>query len=135
MPRKKVNKKEAKAKVQETTSEAEKPKLSELNQAHGKNEEKSQKVTLDQIWGDTGTSKYNTLDVGVYIDQLKQMNKSDLQSHATTVGIIPIDNRDLLQKRCVTEFPKYVSSFSVPKTNLNPIKLTKEAQQILSEGR
>ena len=133
MPRKKGNNKKSVAKKSETKTSIN--KLSELNQAHGKNEYESQKVTLDQIWGDTGSGKYKTLDVNVYTEQLSEMNKSDLQSHATTVGIIPIDNKELLKKRLIAEFQKHVSSFSVPKNNINPIKLTKEAKNILSEGR
>lgn len=133
MPRKKVNKKEEK---QETTAKNKVEKLSDLNQSHGKDDDfATQKVTLDQIWGDTGNGKYNTMDVGAYTDQLDDMNKADLQSHATTVGIIPIDNKDLLKKRLIAEFQKHVSAYSVPQNNVNPIKLTKEAKKILSEGR
>lgn len=133
MPRKKGNNKKSTAKQSEAKTN--KDKLSELNQVHGKNEYDTQKVTLDQIWGDSGNGKYKTLDVNVYTEQLSEMNKSDLQSHATTVGIIPIDNRELLTKRLIAEFQKHVSSYNMPKNNINPIKLTKEAKKILSEGR
>tara|TARA_R100000995_G_C3406588_1_gene87413 strand:+ start:187 stop:588 length:402 start_codon:yes stop_codon:yes gene_type:complete len=133
MPRKKGNKKTSQ---QEAAAKTSIEKLSDLNQVHGKNDDFStQKVTLDQIWGDNGTGKYKTLDVDVYTEQLDEMNKSDLQSHATRVGIIPIDNKDLLKKRLITEFQKHVSAYSVPQNNINPIKLTKEAKKILSEGR
>jgi L1 cell adhesion molecule like protein len=39
---------------------AKKSKLDSLSQTHGKVE--NRKVTLDQIWGDDGKSKYGTLD-------------------------------------------------------------------------
>ena len=48
--------------------------VKKLSQAHGKVEE-YQPTTLDQIWGDDGTSLYGTLDEVVYKDRLDQMNK------------------------------------------------------------
>ena len=60
-----------------------------LSQTHGK-VEKFEPTTLDQIWGDDGTDTYGTLNEKVYAPRLDEMNMSDLQAHASTVGIIPI---------------------------------------------
>ena len=60
--------------------------INELSQTHGKVEEYQPK-TLDQIWGDTGMSKYKTLEEDKYMDYLSDMNKSDLQNYAEEVGI------------------------------------------------
>ena len=62
-----------------STSKAKKTsKLQGLSQAHGKDETKEfQPTTLDQVWGDTGLWKYNTMNEDEYKDQLKQMSKAD----------------------------------------------------------
>ena len=111
-----------------------KKSIENLSQTHGKLEAKEYK-TLDQIWGEDGSSKYKTLDETEYRDYLNDLNKSDLQNHASKLGLIPIDDRDSLTKRLISEFKKYVSLFKIPKTNSNKINLTKEVKSILSEGR
>jgi len=69
-------------------------------------------------------------------DGLDEMNMSDLQAHASTVGIIPIDNRQMLRERLLREFRKHVSSYKKPvhqtdsATHVSP-----EVMKILSEGR
>lgn len=108
--------------------------LAELSQTHGKLENTEFK-TLDQIWGDDGSSKYKTLDEKEYKIYLNDLNKSDLQSHASKLGLIPIDDREALTKRLMSEFKKYVSLYKVPKTNLGKVNLNKEVKNILSEGR
>lgn len=108
--------------------------IKELSQTHGKLEEKEYR-TLDQVWGDTGTSKYRTLDEEEYVISLKQMNKSDLQAHASKFGLIPIDDREMLIKRLTKEFKKYASMYNMPKSNNSKINLTRKAKDILAEGR
>ena len=43
-----------------------KKSLSNVNQTHAKVEKKFEPTTLDQIWGDDGTSEYGTLDYENY---------------------------------------------------------------------
>jgi hypothetical protein len=129
MPRKKV-KKSTKA-----TASKKRVKLEDLSQAHGK-EEKFRPTTLDQVWGDTGHSKYSTLEESEYEDSLGEMNKSDLQTHATQVGIIPVDNRDMLTQRLVREFRNHVNSFRAPSESKQANRtMSKEVSRILAEGR
>lgn len=123
-----------KKKTNKKTERKRSKKITELSQAHGK-EEKFQPQTLDQIWGDEGNSKYKTLDVDVYKAQLADMSISDLQTHATQVGLIPIDNLEQLRKRLVSEFQKHVSMYKVPKINTRNKPVSKEAMDILSEGK
>jgi hypothetical protein len=111
-----------------------KKNIENLSQIHGKLEDKEYK-TLDQIWGDDGSSKYKTLDESEYKIYLSDLNKSDLQNHAAKLGLIPIDDRDSLTRRLISEFRKYVSLYKIPKTNSNKINLNKQAKNILSEGR
>jgi hypothetical protein len=111
-----------------------KRKIEELSQTHGKLENVQYK-SLDQIWGDTGLSKYKTTNLEEYINFINEMNKSDLQAHANKVGLVPIDNRDMLTKRLVAEFKKFVSTFNVPKTIDNSVNLDKKSKDVLSEGK
>lgn len=111
-----------------------KKQIQELSQTHGKLEDIEYK-SLDQIWGDTGLSRYNTTNLEEYINFIHDMNKSDLQAHANKVGLVPIDNRETLTKRLVAEFKKFTSTFNIPKTKDNTIKLNKETKNILSEGK
>lgn len=110
-------------------------KVDSLSQAHGK-EDKFEPTTLDQIWGDTGMSKYKTLNEEEYQQQLKEYSRADLQAHAVKIGLIPIDDPEQLRKRLLTEFRKYASVYKAPihaKKDKKP--LSKEAMKILNEGK
>lgn len=111
-----------------------KKKIEELSQTHGKLEDIQYK-SLDQIWGDTGLSKYKTTNIEEYKNFINEMNKSDLQAHANKIGLVPIDNREMLTKRLVAEFKKFISTFNVPKTTDNSVKLDKKSKDVLSEGK
>jgi len=124
-------KKKAKAKT--------KAKTKEIIQTHAMEEkEKFEKTTLDQIWGDEGLSKYNTVKEEEYLEQIKFMNRSDLHSHAISIGILPVDNRDILVARLTREFKKHILSYQKPKrkTSTTPkTKISARARRILSEGK
>jgi len=110
-----------------------KSKINSLHQAHGKVEKRP--LTLDQVWGDTGNSKYGTLDKEVYSQYLDSLNKSDLQSHASKIGLVPIDDRKALVARLNKEFQKHVTIYKPsPQVNRNNTT-SKVAKDILSEGR
>jgi hypothetical protein len=111
-----------------------KKKIEELSQTHGKLEN-TQYKSLDQIWGDTGLSKYKTTNLQDYTDYINEMNKSDLQAHANKIGLVPIDNREMLTKRLISEFKKFISSFNVPKSIDNSVDLDKKSKDVLSEGK
>ena len=109
--------------------------IKNLSQAHGK-EEKFEPTTLEQIWGDDGSTTYGTLNENQYANQLDDMNMSDLQTHASTVGIIPIDNRSTLRERLLRDFRKHVSSYKKPTHQTeSPRDVNPETIKILSEGR
>ena len=129
MPRKKASK--------TTTAKKASKKVDELNQTHGKVEESKDKkpTTLDQLWGDTGMSRYKTLDASQYEGYLKNLNKSDLQRHAAEMGIVPVDNREMLSNRLLKEFKRYVASYKIPTTQQSNHELSAEAKRILAEGR
>ena len=119
-----------------TTSRAKKKRSTKsLSQTHGKEEKRTRPTTLDQIWGDTGLSKYGTMDEKAYAEEISSMSKSDLQAHASTVGIIPVDNREMLSQRLLREFRKHVASYNTPIEKKRGVTLSGAAKAILSEGR
>ena len=125
MPRKKSTIKGAKAK--KTT------KKPTTYQTHGK-VEKSKPSTLDQVWGDTGLSRYGTLTLGEYKDKLRGMNRTDIQAHSTRLGVVPVENREMLEKRLVKEFEKHSSSYAKPDSPEQKT-ISSKAMKILGEGR
>jgi len=113
-----------------------KKSLDSINQTHAKVEKKFEPTTLDQIWGDDGASEYGTLDYQSYQEKIFDMNMSDLQAHASRVGIVPIDNRNMLTDRLLREFGKHVSSFRKPVEDLGEQQnISKKIKDILAEGR
>ncbi len=110
-------------------------KLKTLKQVDGK-KENFKPTTLDQVWGDTGISKYNTLQETEYTERLNSYNKSDLQAHAISVGLVPVDDRDRLTQRLVKEFRKHANNYRIPQTETNvSSKISPEIKKILDEGR
>ena len=118
---------------------AKRNKLNNLDQAHGKEEklEENQPLTLDQIWGDDGLSKYRTMDENEYSNQLEEMSMSDIQNHSASLGLIPTSHRSNLTKKLMIEFRKHVASYTpsrVIKSNSNQ-DVSKEVLKILKEGQ
>jgi len=111
-------------------------KVTDLEQTHGKKEiPKAAPSTLDQVWGDTGLSKYRTLDAGEYKSYLDSLNKTDLHRHAAEMGIIPVDNKENLYKRLMGEFTKHTATYKMPQIKPPLNSLSQEAKDILAEGR
>jgi hypothetical protein len=126
----KKNKKPAKR-----TSKA--SKMANLKQAHGKEEkEEFQPTTLDQIWGDDGTSKYGTMDEEEYQKRLDEMSRTDLEAHSSDIGIVPVEDRTALESRLMKEFVKHTNQYRRPVQNkLQQADISEEAWKILREGR
>ena len=113
-----------------------KKSLSSINQTHAKVEKKFEQTTLDQIWGDDGTSEYGTLDYEGYKSKVFDMNMSDLQAHASRVGVVPIDNRNMLTDRLLREFSKHITSFKKPvEDHSDQQNIPDKIKSILAEGR
>jgi len=109
----------------------------EMVQTHAMEENKPfQKTTMDQVWGDTGSSRYGTLEESAYQKKIRNMNRSDLHTHAVSVGILPIDNRELLTARLTREFKKHILSFQKPsdKKRKEPA-ISERSRSILAEGK
>ncbi len=112
-----------------------KSKLQQLNQIDAK-EEIGKPTTLDQIWGDTGLQKYGTNNLDEYKIYLRSLNRSDIQSHAIKLGMLPTDNHEILVARLEREFQRHISAYQAPANDSRKQKkISKDAQKILSEGR
>jgi hypothetical protein len=121
-----------------TSSKKSKASSKKIMQTHAMEEKQQfEKTTLDQIWGDEGSSKYGTLNEEEYSSQIKAMNKSDLHSHAIKLGVLPVENRELLTNRLVREFKKHILSFKKPKqtTAQKPQDVSSKVKSILAQGR
>ena len=121
-----------------TTTKGSKKKLnlSEMDQTHGKTEIEYEPSTLEQVWGNDGLETYGTNDEVKYLETLNGMAKVDMQEHATKVGLIPIDNIEILKGRLVKEFKKHVNAYRRPKVVPGrDIKLSKAVKDILGEGK
>ena len=137
MPKKKTSSKKPakKAKASKKNAKAPKKKAKDMMQTHAK-EEKPKATTLDQVWGDTGNTKYGTVDEATYHNKVSGMNTTDLQAHAHTHGMVPIQDRGRLIKLLMSEFRKYVSGFQRPPEPSNPIQnISEESVRTLAEGR
>lgn len=110
-------------------------KLDNLSQTHGKSDDFTP-TTLDQIWGDDGTSKYGTLNEEEYLKKLEGMTKSDIYLHASKLGIVPVDDRGRLEKTLLNDFRKHVAKFKMP-SQIDDAheKLPKNIREILEEGK
>ena len=136
MPKKKTSSKKA-AKTTKPAKKTAKKKGKKMMQTHAK-EDNFVKTTLDQVWGDTGNTKYGTIDEEQYSKKLKGMNTTDLQAHAHLHGLVPIQDRERLVKALMGEFRKYTSGFRKPNTPSKPIpssEISAQTRKTLSEGR
>ena len=139
---KKVNKTQAKAASKKSPTKR-KRSTKALSQTHGKVESTSTEfkpTSLDQIWGDTGEHKYQTMDAAEYEAQIRVMPKVDLHAHASRVGIVTVDNRDVLSSRLIREFKKHVSLYRFPDsksigTKHSKDELSQTARSVLNEGK
>jgi hypothetical protein len=114
-----------------------KNKINELSQVHGK-VDKFTPTTLDQIWGDDGSSRYGTVIEEEYINSINDMAMTDLQTHASKIGFIPIDNRENLEKRLIKEFRRHVSEYRAPTEMApenDPLDIDPRVKKILEEGK
>tara|TARA_R110002051_G_scaffold4780_1_gene26411 strand:- start:1838 stop:2224 length:387 start_codon:yes stop_codon:yes gene_type:complete len=119
----------------ETSKTSKAKKITDLSQTHGKSDE-IEPTTLDQIWGDDGTSKYGTLNEEEYLNKLDGMTKSDIYLHASRLGIVPVDDRNRLRKTLVSGFRKHVAKFKMPtQSDESHQKLPKNIREILEEGK
>lgn len=119
-------------------SEKVQTKLEKLTQTTGQTAPINKPIprSLDELFGDTGVSKYKTLDLDKYEASLKEMTKSDLQDHAIKVGLVPVDDYARLKANLVRQFVAHCNNYKqIPPPTNNCKKITPEVKRIMSEGR
>lgn len=107
---------------------------------HGKYDEVSARPntrsSLDELLGEN-LSIYSAKNADEYINQISEMNQTDLHAHAYRIGLVPIPDRKLLVGRLLTEFQKWSSRYnSGPETSSQgqANKISDKAMKILREG-
>jgi len=89
--------------------------LEDYMQTHGMEENVPRgPSSLEQVWGNDGTTRYNTLDPDIYSTRLADMTRVDLQREAQKRGIVPIEDGKKLRDRLMKEFRLYVGSLTMP---------------------
>lgn len=99
MPRKKIEpqpKEKSEKKAQQKT-------IAQLQQSDGKLYNKRGVKSIDELLG-VRSNKYNTSSEKEYEEYINSLNSSDLQEHATKVGVMPNTDRNVLTKRLLKEF-------------------------------
>ena len=119
------------------TKASKKKPLKDIKQAHGKDESKPTPTTLDQIWGDDGVWKYDTLDEQKYKSYVNGLTWSDLRTHASHHGLVPVGDRKELEIKLINEFKQHSSSYNVKTTSSDSSQdgVSPEVKKILEEGR
>ena len=114
-----------------------KTEMKNMSQTHGKVEEPQEVVatTLDQIWGDEGLTRYKTLEDKTYRDLLQSMSLTDLQTEAQRIGLVPVDNREMLTGRLMREFRTHVQQYQAPPQPTDPKEYGDDVYRILKEGQ
>lgn len=92
--------------------------------------------TLDELWGGSQFSKYETQDETVYASYLENLNKLDLQRECLKIGLVPNDERSIMTDRLMKQFRAYVASTEYPaiirKPATAPKSLSADVYRILN---
>lgn len=112
-------------------------KLEALSETDGMAVEKEsyEPSSLDQVWGDDGLSKYQTMDHEKYQEKIDDMSKADLKNEAIRVGLLPIDNMVQLKLRLERQFRVHIGGYKKPFKTYTPTRASREVQKILGEGK
>jgi hypothetical protein len=102
-------------------------------------EETFEPTNLDSIMGYNSLSRYNTIDPEVYKNSLADMNRTDLEEearqHGVNIGIAAREDVQRLRDSLLKEFNVFILSFQKPRAISKPIKISKDVEKILKEGR
>jgi hypothetical protein len=121
-------------------------KLNSVHQLDGKIDDTlkvnpNSPTTLDEIMGEKRSSRYKTTDVEVYAAEISDLNGTDLNRHAISIGIIPHDDKQRLIRNLIARFNEYHLAYNGPKTTVaefyqkNQPKVSAAVLKILGEGR
>lgn len=108
----------------------------ELQQIDGKVHKTGAK-DIYEIMGERNPSKYGTRDIKEYEKKLMGMNTSDLQRHASTIQVVPREDRKLMIKLCLKQFQ--IDNSGIMNTaqplGVSQKKMSQRALDVLAEGK
>ena len=116
--------------------------LKSLKEVNGRDETKTKKfqpTTLEGLWGEGVSNKYNTLDTEEYEKYLnEELNSAEIRRHAIEVAhIAPGTDLERTKNRLITEHKKYVQGLrkdnypEIPKEK----PVSKEVLKIMAETK
>jgi len=113
--------------------------LKTLNQVNGRDETKTPKfvpTTLEQVWGEQNTNKYNTLDTEAYEKYInEELNSAELRRHAVEVAhVAPSTSIERTKNRLILEHKKYVQGLKQEEVVLPKEKpVSRDVLRIMAE--
>lgn len=94
--------------------------------------------TFDELMGWDKKDTYITTSPEEYASSLKSKSLTDLQLEATAKNLLPVNDRNKLEKRLIREFEKYHQKF-VPqtqiKTKFDSVNAPQEVIDICNNGK
>ena len=106
-------------------------------ETHGK-VESVEPTTLEQVWGFSELSRYGTENEKDYEAKLKDMNRSDLETHARRMGVVVVESSGRLRDNLLRDFRTTYAAMHKPKIEGRTtvgVKIDPEALKVLAEGR
>jgi hypothetical protein len=104
-------------------------------ETHGK-VETFEPTTLEQVWGFSEMSKYETDNEETYKNKLLDMTRSDLENHARRLGVLVVESTARLRDKLIQDFRTTQSLSRKPVVaKHNDVKPSAEVLKILAEGR
>jgi hypothetical protein len=127
------------------TKKSEQKRLIEMQMADGKLYNKHGVKSITELLSNQNANaknndrviqNYKPHDLDSYEHFISNLNTSDLQSHATTVGVMPNQDRSILIKRLLKDFRiKNSEAWNTEKPVELPKKIRQETLDILAQGR
>jgi hypothetical protein len=92
---------------------------------------------IEQVWGGYNElARYGTMDESEYVSRLRDMNRSELESHARKHGVMIVESSERLRDKLLREFNSYKLSLRLPEPpKAGVTSVSAEALKILAEGR
>lgn len=112
-----------------------KKSLKQKSTTNGNLEKEVNYKSAAQLLGDTGLTKYGTLDRAEYEAKLREFNTGDLNRYAIDHGVKPIHNREMTIKTLLAQFQKHANNFIVYDAKKYDVKVDKELEDLLKYGK
>lgn len=108
-------------------------KAKQIQETHGKVPQNKPSTLNEVIYGQKFNA-YFTEDIAEYEKYVRGISKSDLYDHARQIGVVPSDNRTMLERNLINRFAAYHSGTPSDNKRENP-GVPAEIEGLLSRGR